>query len=86
MESLYQADAGNPSPAPPSPEFATNCVLTVRNNRNCEMSVLLLEQVFQEEAVELVNNLRDEPQTGRCVIRLECCDVSQPFPSVSKCF
>ena len=81
IESMYRAETGEPTPPPPRQECATNCVLTVRNNNNCDTSVLLLERVFREEAIEFLNNLSDE-QTDLCTIGLECCDISQPLPSI----
>ena len=83
MESLYRAETGGPTPPPPRQECATNCVLTVRNNKNCETSVLLLEQVFREEAIEYLNDLRDL-QTELCTVGLKCCNISQPPPPICR--
>ena len=82
MESLYRIETGGPTPSPRR-ECATNCVLTVRHNKNCNTSVLLLEGVFRQEAIEFLNNLEDV-QTELCTVGLQCCDVSQPLPSICR--
>ena len=81
IESMYRAETGGPTPPPPRQKCATNCVLTVRNNNNCDTSVLLLEHVFRGEAINFLNDLRNE-QPDVCTIGLECCDMSQPLPSI----
>lgn len=81
MESLYRTEIGGPTPPTPRQECATNCVLTVRHNKNCNTSVLLLQGVFHEEAIEFLSDLRDV-QTELCTIGLECCGMSQPLPPI----
>ena len=76
LDSLYHDDSGSTYPPPPREECATNCALTVRANRKCQTSVLLLEQVRQEEARNSLRSLR----IGRddlCAIELECCNLSR---------
>lgn len=86
VQLLYRATTDNEDededdiPPPPRRECATNCVLTVRS-KTCNTSVLLLEQVYREEAMEYLNDLRNE-QDETCVIGLECCDLSQPLQPI----
>ena len=61
-------------------ECVTNCVLTVSNSKICDISVLLLEDVFRGEVINFLNDLAAK-QTDVCVIGLECCGQSQPLPS-----
>lgn len=83
MESLYRIETDGPTPAPPRRECATNCVLTVRHNDDCNTSVLLLEGVFREEAMELLGDL-EGIQTQLCTVGLQCCDMSQPLPPICR--
>ena len=83
MESLYRIETDDPTPARPRQECATNCVLTIRNNKNCNTSVLLLEGVFREEAMELLGDL-EGIQTQLCTVGLQCCDMSQPLPPICR--
>ena len=85
VASLYGANIpqnGDLSSPPPRQECATNCVLTVSNSKTCDTSVLLLEQVFRGEATNFLNDLKTRQQSGVCTIRVECCDLSQPLPSI----
>ena len=63
-------------------ECAINCVLTVHNSKTCDISVLLLEQVFRQEITNFMNDLRTKQTSDACTIGLECCDQSQPLPSI----
>jgi hypothetical protein len=83
MESLYRIETSGPTPPSPRQECATNCVLTVRHNKNCNTSVLLLEGVFRQEAMELLSDLEDI-QTELCTVRLQCCGMSQPLPPICR--
>jgi hypothetical protein len=83
MESLYRIETDGPTPPPPREECATNCVLTVRHNENCNTSVLLLEGVFRQEAMELLGDL-DGIQTQLCTVGLQCCGMSQPLPPICR--
>lgn len=81
MESLYHAETRGPTPSPPRRECVTNCVLTVRHNKNCNTSVLMLQGVFRQEAIEFLSDLRDL-QTELCTLGLQCCGMSQPLPPI----
>ena len=83
METMYRTERGDSNSPPPRLECATNCVLTVTNEEVCEASVLLLEQVHLLEAMESVNNLRNE-NPGMCTIGVECCGLSQPLPLICR--
>lgn len=79
VSSLYRTKI--PPDGDLSQECATNCVLTVRNSKTCDTSVLLLERVFHGEVISFLSDLRTK-QTDACTIGLECCGQSQPLPSI----
>lgn len=84
MATMYRTERGDSNPPPPPRlECATNCVLTVTNAKTCEASVLLLEQVHLLEAMESVNNLRNE-SLDVCTIGVECCGLSRPLPPICR--
>lgn len=81
LDSLYHDENGSLYPPPPSEDCTTNCVLTVRSDRNCSASrsVLLLEQVQRQEAGELMRYLSFGRENS-CVMEMECCNLSLPMP------
>ena len=84
METMYRTERGDSnSPPPPRLECATNCVLTVTNEEDCEASVLLLERVHLLEAMESMTNLRSE-SPDVCKIGVECCGLSRPLPPICR--
>ena len=72
LNSLYRDTNGDLHLQPISRDCATNCVLTVRDEQTCDTSVLLLEQVYRQEAVEFLNKLRNGGLDS-CVVGLDCC-------------
>lgn len=82
LNSLYHDANGDLNLPPISGDCATNCVLTVRDEQNCDTSVLLLEQVHRQEAMEFLNNLRNG-RLDSCVVGMDCCgDLSQAIPPI----
>lgn len=79
VTTMYRAESGGSTPPLPRPECSTNCVLTVTSVKMCEASVLLLEQVHRLEAMESVNDLKNESPDS-CAIFAECCDLSRSLP------
>ena len=81
VASMYHAESGENPPPPARQECSTNCVLTVRNVRTCEASsVLLLERVYHEEAVEFLTKLKNRSFSA-CQIGMDCCGISRQLPS-----
>ena len=80
LESMYRTRTGDVNLPPPRRECSTNCVLTVRNDKTCEASVLLLQEVQHGEALGFLRNLTDL-SPGVCQIGLQCCDLSRQLPS-----
>ena len=82
LDSLYYDANGDLNPPPASRDCTTNCVLSVRNDKTCETSMLLLEQVYRQEARDFLNSMRIGTLDS-CVIGLDCCgDLSQAIPTI----